>query len=143
MDGNGGTKRFLYGQGVVPLAEYNGSIWITNQVANGRIMGRTYNASTGGGYTKKEYLHTDAIGNVIGISLDSSAVTYKAEYDPFGEILAQEGMSEPDYTFIGAYGVRKLGAMKKLMGASRGGALKRGGMTPSGGDPSTRRRPRC
>jgi RHS repeat-associated protein len=54
--------------------------------------------------------HTDALGSVVAISNGSGAVTYKAQYDPWGEILAQEGMTNPDYTFVGAYGVRRMAA---------------------------------
>jgi RHS repeat-associated protein len=115
IGGTNGTRNIVYGAGIVPMAERqsNGK-WITNQVAHGKIYGRTYWGTSS--VEKKEYYHSDAIGNIIGISSDSAGVSYKAEYDPYGQVLYSSGYSEPDYSFVGAYGVRKLTATKKLMG---------------------------
>lgn len=54
--------------------------------------------------TERYYL-TDIIGNVLCLTDDNGEVTDRYLYDPYGIIIAREGLTTNPFTFIGRFGV--------------------------------------
>jgi RHS repeat-associated protein len=53
------------------------------------------------------FYHFDNIGTTLAMTNGSGAITDKYAYEPFGKILAHQGISVQPFTFLGKWGVRQ------------------------------------
>jgi len=105
LDDSSGTKKFVYDDQAY-LLEVNGSNVITAV--------STQEPTTYGGLTSQyrlngslwvpSYYHSDSLGNTTELTDETEAVTDTYEYNGFGEILSQTGVTTNVFQFGGLWG---------------------------------------
>lgn len=57
----------------------------------------------------RRFYHYDEIGNTLFLTDDTGAITDSYAYSPYGVVLASSGSTDNPFTFVGRYGVVRLG----------------------------------
>lgn len=63
---------------------------------------------------KVYFYHFDRNGSTLALTNQAAAVTDAYAYDPYGQLLAQQGNSVQPFTFVGMWGIRQEGRGGKL-----------------------------
>jgi YD repeat-containing protein len=100
-----GATTFVYGQGIVPLVVKSSGVTQKYLLASGKIVSEWDGTST---TNHRNFLYTDALGSVAGLTNQGATIVRNTTYDPYGRLLADSGTVTLANEYVGAYGVRDM-----------------------------------